>query len=267
MLNHDSQAMQGYHQAKRLHWNPRDLDFSQDHADWSTLGERERDGTLQLCTLFLVGEEAVTHDLAPLLIGLRRRGGHTEDEIFLATQLYEEAKHTEFFDRWLGEVPQALPSYADFLTPSYHALFLEKLPRTLDACLGDPSPLTLARACVVYHMIIEGVLAETGYHIFAQAMRTRGLFPGLLEGVTRVQQDEARHIAFGLHLIHTLVQQEPDIWPVLVTTLNDGLMLATGALAEAFAHWGDNVPFNLSPNDAIEFAARQFSKRLIALQR
>lgn len=265
-LKHETMAMVEYHKAKRLQWDPRELDFSRDQADWATLGEHERAGTLQLCTQFLVGETAVTHDLAPLLIGMRRRGGRLEDEIFLATQLYEEAKHTEFFDRWLTEVAQAEGDGEGELTPSYRALFLERLPRVLNACMDNPTSLTLALASATYHLIIEGVMAETGYHVFAQGMQRHGLFPGLMAGVHKVQQDEARHIAYGLSLLRGLIKEEPTIWPVVMGSLQEGLMLATGALSEAFARWGDKVPFGLSPNEALTFAARQFSKRLAALE-
>lgn len=265
-LKHQTMAMVEYHKAKRLHWDPRDLDFTRDQDDWETLGAHERAGTLQLCTQFLVGETAVTHDLAPLLIGMRRRGGRLEDEIFLATQLYEEAKHAEFFDRWLTEVAQAEGSWDEELTPSYRALFLERLPRVLNGCMEEPTPLSLALASATYHLIIEGVMAETGYHVFAQGMQRHGLFPGLMTGVHKVQQDEARHIAYGLSLLRGLVQEEPTIWPAVMASLQEGLMLATGSLSEAFARWGDNVPFDLSPNEALSFAARQFSKRLAMLE-
>lgn len=266
-LKHDTLPMIEYHKAKRLQWDPRQIDFSADHADWAALSELDRDGTLSLCNQFLAGETAVTHDLAPLLIGIRKRGGRLEDEIFLATQLYEEAKHTEFFDRWLHEVIGQEDEADEYLSPSYRTLFLERLPSTLNACLDEPSTLNLALASVTYHIIIEGVMAETGYHVFTQAMKRRNLFPGLLEGVKKVQQDEARHLAFGLYLIASLIEEEPTIWPALVIALNEGLMLATNTLSEAFARWHDKMPFDLSPNDVIQFAARQFMKRYAVLQR
>lgn len=255
-----------FHKAKRLHWNPQEIYFSLDHDHWTGLSERDRGGTLQLCSLFLIGEEAVTHDLAPLLIGVRERGGMIESELFLTAQLYEEAKHTEFFDRWLTEVAQQNESPASHVTPSYRILFLEKLPTALRACLHDTSPLTLARASVVYHMIIEGVMAETGYYLFTQAMAQRALFPGLLAGVQKVQQDEARHLAFGLWFIRAMVQADPAIWPALVATLNEGLMLATGALSEALFVWGNDMPFDIDTSDALAYAARQFTKRYTILE-
>ena len=60
---------------------------SQAHTAWS-LGS------------FYIGEERVTADLAPFLLA----APSGEVEMFLATQLVDEARHTAFFDRFGGEV-------------------------------------------------------------------------------------------------------------------------------------------------------------------
>lgn len=265
-LNPDVEALQLYHKAKQLHWDPAALDLTRDRADWAALDDREQGAARQLCSLFLVGEAAVTHDLAPLLIGLRRRGDREEALLFLAAQLYEEAKHTEFFDRWLNTVAAAGPP-EEFLSPAYETLFHQRLPNALNRCLEAHDPLTLARASATYHLIVEGVMAETGYHVFATALASRGLFPALLEGVAHVQQDEGRHLAFGLSLIRSLLREAPEIRPPLMADLYQDLALATTTLQEAFAIWEGDVPFGLDPNEAIEFASRQFSRRLAALER
>lgn len=44
----------------------------------------------------------------------------------------------------------------------------------------------------MYHVVVEGVLAETGYYGFGKALKSRGLLRGLVRGVEAVQRDEAR---------------------------------------------------------------------------
>lgn len=41
-------------------WDPADIDFSRDRADWEALTEREREYATRLCAEFIAGEEAVT---------------------------------------------------------------------------------------------------------------------------------------------------------------------------------------------------------------
>lgn len=61
-----------YHKAKSLLWDPCDIDLTADQRDWARLSDRERDIILRLSSQFLGGEEAVTHDLAPLPTAIRR---------------------------------------------------------------------------------------------------------------------------------------------------------------------------------------------------
>lgn len=137
-LDHTLLPLRDYHKAKRLLWNPQDLDFSQDQRDWAAMSERERDLLRRAIALFIGGEAAVTHDLAPLLIALKREGGHLEEEMFLTTQLFEEAKHVEFFDAVIVQVLGETPDASQIAGNNYQQLFAE-LTVALDALLTDPS--------------------------------------------------------------------------------------------------------------------------------
>jgi ribonucleoside-diphosphate reductase beta chain len=63
-LQRDALPMRLFEKAKRLGvWNPTDIDFGQDTADWRQLSLDEQDILLHLTALFQAGEEAVTLDL------------------------------------------------------------------------------------------------------------------------------------------------------------------------------------------------------------
>src|SRR5436305_6216675 len=93
----DSFPMRQYEKAKRLGvWNPADIDFRQDRADWETMDGERRKAILRLTARFLGGEEAVTLDLLPLVLAIARQG-RLEEEMFLTTFLFEEDEHTDSF--------------------------------------------------------------------------------------------------------------------------------------------------------------------------
>ncbi|MCS7056579.1 MAG: R2-like ligand-binding oxidase [Thermoflexales bacterium] len=264
MLDETLLPLSLYHKAKQLVWDPRDIDLSQDVRDWQRMGERERDIILRLSGQFMGGEVAVTHDLAPLLIAIRRQGGLLEEEMFLTTQLFEESKHVEWFDRWhsaMGAPAAAAPS------APYRQLFAVELPAALSRLLRDDSPHAQVEALATYHIIIEGVLAETGYYGYARALRDHGLMPATVRGVELVQRDEARHIAYGLYALDRLLRHEPALWDVLMNRLNALLPLALEVVNETFAPYGDDVPFGLDPSEFIAYAGEQFDHRLGALER
>jgi ribonucleoside-diphosphate reductase beta chain len=266
-LNHKLLPMIDYHKAKELLWDPRQVDCARDQRDWTTMSAAERDLILRVGALFHAGEEAVAHDLAPLLVAVRRAGGHIEDEFFLTTQIFEEAKHLEFFDRWFDEVVGGEVDLASFLGANYGAIFYQVLPEALNRVLIDNSALAQVEASAVYHMIIEGVLAETGYHGFYQALQGRSLLPGLVRGIELVQRDEARHIAFGVYFLQRHVQANPELWEVIEARLNELLPVALTIVGDVLIPYGDVLPFNLDVTEMVTYAGEQFNKRLHAIAR
>jgi ribonucleoside-diphosphate reductase beta chain len=266
LLDQTLLPMRDYHKAKRLLWDPQELDFDQDQRDWSAMSEREQTLITRALALFMGGEAAVTHDLTPLLIALKREGGRLEEEMYLTTQLFEEAKHVEFFDRVLRVTINQAATMEGIVGPSYAALFGD-LSAALDRLLTDGSREAQATAVASYHMIIEGVLAETGYYGIFTALRTRGLMPGLTRGLELVQRDEARHVAFGLYLLSRLLADDPGLWATVEAQMNKLLPLAHGVFIEVLAEFMPNIPFDLNLDDLVTYAGGQYMARLGVLER
>ena len=152
-------------------------------------------------------------------------------------------------------------------TGAFEALFLDALPAALNRLLHDDSPAARVSAVATYHVVVEGVLAETGYRGYARALRDHGLMPGTMRGIELVQRDEARHIAFGLHLLQSWLSADPSLWRVLEEQLNRLLPVALEIISEVFVPFGDDVPFGLQPSEFIAYAGEQLDHRLAALER
>ena len=267
-LDRESPPMRLYQKAKRLGiWDPAELDLTRDAADWDALSDLERKSMLQITALFQAGEEGVTLDLLPLIMVIAAEG-RLEEELFLTTFLWEEGKHVEFFRRVLDEVCRVDEDLHRFHTPSYRTLFYEELPAALGRLRDEPSPEAQVRASVTYNMIVEGVLAETGYHSYFLSLERRGLFPGLRAGLAHVKRDEARHIAYGVYLLSRLVAADEALWPVAQSRMEELLPLALAFIDETFADYPDRVtPFGVPLEEIVEFATSQFQKRLARIER
>jgi ribonucleoside-diphosphate reductase beta chain len=265
-LNRDLPPMRLYEKAKKLGiWNPSDIDFSKDRLDWMAFKDDEKDLIWLLLALFVAGEEAVTLDLLPLIEVIAREG-RLEEEMFLTTFLFEEAKHTDFFRRFLDEVCDAPVDLSRFHTDNYKTIFYEALPDALLNLKTDPGPAAQVRASVTYNMVVEGVLAETGYHAFFSMLERNDLMPGLRKGISLLKQDESRHIAYGVYLLSRLVAQNPGEWSSLEMHMNNLLPLAIGVIGDAFARY-EVVPFGLVEDDFVAYAMTQFSKRFERLEK
>lgn len=255
-----------YEKAKRLGvWNPRDIDFSKDINDWKVMGEKQQARLLQLISKFQAGEEAVTLDLLPLIMAIAREG-RLEEEMFLTTFLFEEAKHTDFF-RLLLDTLGVHEDLSKFHTPTHCKVFYEILPETMQRLITDSSSKAIADASVVYNMFVEGMLAETGYYAFKRILESTGQMPGLLEGIRYLQRDESRHIAYGTFLLQRLICEEPSLYPYIETRLTGFLPLALQINQEAAPSNGGDVSTNPIAEDIMAFSKKQYELRLEKLQR
>ena len=260
-----------WEKAKRLGtWNPADIDLTRDRNDWKDATDSERDLTLHVTTLFLSGEEAVTLDLLPL-IGVIAREGRLEEEMYLTSFLWEEAKHVDFFCRYLDEVMTDGGNLSRYHSDSYKAIFYDELPATMGRLRDDDSPVAQAEAAVTYNMVVEGILAETGYHGWYQILEQRRLLPGMSEGIGLVQKDESRHLRFGVYFISRLVAEYGDpIWEAVEKKMGELLIPATGVINDIFdyqeALYGE-VSFGLKRDDFVDYAVLRFQKRMDRIEK
>ena len=233
-LNRELPPTRLYEKAKRLGiWNPSDIDFAKDKQDWAGFTDEEKDLIWLLLSMFVAGEEAVTLDLLPLIQAIAQEG-RLEEEMFLTTFLFEEAKHTDFFRRFMDEVAEAGVDLSGYHGENYRQLFYEALPSALNALRADASPANQIAASVTYNMVVEGVLAETGYHAFFTMLERNDLLPGLRNGIGLLKQDESRHIAYGVYLLSRLIAEHPHEWDNLQMHMNTLLPSAIGVIGDAF---------------------------------
>src|ERR1700759_3669330 len=102
-INYASVPWKLWEKSKKLFWDPADLDFSQDADDWQEMSETARTVVAMSARGVMVGEEAVTMDIVPLLRCMSDLG-RLEDTMYLTMFAMEEAKHTDMFRRWFDAV-------------------------------------------------------------------------------------------------------------------------------------------------------------------
>jgi ribonucleoside-diphosphate reductase beta chain len=209
--------------AKKLHWDPADIDFSQDAKDWAAMPQEHRLMLAGLANGFMVGEEGVTLDIMPLMMAIADEG-RAEEAMFLTSFAYEEAKHVDFFHRWfqaIGADPLEMRAMAranqeamgiELGDPEQpNGLFESVLPRVMRRVITDRSPKAFLSCSVTYNQFIEGCLAIAGYRMWGQMFDAFGVMPGLRKGLEGVQADERRHIAYGTYLCRRILAAHPEL--------------------------------------------------------
>jgi ribonucleoside-diphosphate reductase beta chain len=271
-IDFDSVPMRLFQKSKKLGiWDPMMFDLTQDRLDWEASDQVRRDDLIGTTTLFQAGEEAVTLDLLPLVLAVARQG-RLEEEIYLTSFLWEEAKHTEFFRRWLDEVPRiAGQDLHEFIGPNYRTLFFEELPEAMGRLLTDQSNEALARALTTYNMMIEGVLAETGYHSYSKLLEAGRLFPGLAGALKLISRDETRHIRFGVYMLQLMIQQDGAMWDVVQRRMEELMPIVLGIVGPPPPEENVVIPeesvFAADPDEMTRFAMTQYQRRMHVLER
>ena len=259
-LNWDSLPLKLFAGGNAKFWNPADIDFSRDRADWERLNDDEHDFATRLCAQFIAGEEAVTEDIQPFMAAMREEG-RLGDEMYLTQFAFEEAKHTQVFRLWLDAVglTEDLHGYLDPL-PAYRQMFYDELPDSLNALSSDASPAAQIRASVTYNHVVEGMLALTGYYAWHKICVERNILPGMQELVRRIGDDERRHMAWGTFTCRRHVAADDANWGVFESRMNELMPLAIDATAQGFALF-DVLPFDLVQDEFTQYAADKGMRR------
>jgi ribonucleoside-diphosphate reductase beta chain len=191
---------------ERQNWRVHELDFSVDREHWLASPSEAQENMLWSLGSFYIGEERVTSDLAPFV----RAAPSGEIEAFLSTQLVDEARHAVFFDRYGAEVlaldgedlRSRMQEIQALMLPAWFDVFDGGLREISERIQANPHDFDLfVDGITVYHLIIEGVLATTGQRTILDYTEKHSLYPGFCKGFGLVEQDEHRHIAFGVRFL------------------------------------------------------------------
>jgi hypothetical protein len=259
-----------YARWERGNWCATEIDFSQDREDWNErFTDEQRRGALWLYTLFFHGEDSVADNLSPYIDAAPLE----EQKYFLATQQVDEARHAVFFHRFLHEVvgvgdgslAGGLRATAPELSWGHRTLF-RRLDRMADELRRDRSPRKLAAAVTLYHVVVEGTLAQPGQHIIEESLERLGLMPGFLEGMRQVAIDEQRHIAFGVKLLADLYKEDPQgIQDAIVDIIREVLQYTLSVPIPPGWDTSYTECFGYSMTDLYEEGARSNEARLRAV--
>jgi ribonucleoside-diphosphate reductase beta chain len=260
-LNWESLPLKLFAGGNAKFWNPADIDFSRDRADWDNLSDKERDYVTRLCAQFIAGEEAVTEDIQPFMAAMRAEG-RLGDEMYLTQFAFEEAKHTQVFRMWLDAIgmTEDLHGYLDGL-PSYRQIFYDVLPDCLNKLTADPSPAAQVRASVTYNHIVEGMLALTGYYAWHKVCVERSILPGMQQLIRHIGDDERRHMAWGTFTCRRHVAADDANWTVFENRMNELIPLALSLTQEGFALYEDPKPFDLNLDEFMQYSTDKGMRR------
>ncbi len=204
-----------YKRWEQGNWSAYDIDFSEDRNGWEALSDIQRRSAMWIYSMFYYGEDRVADTLAPYI-----NAAPTEEQsYFLATQQVDEVRHSIFFHRFFKEVigvggdsiQQTLSSTMPQLNWGYRGIF-DRLDLMAEELRKDRSLPKYAQAITLYHLIVEGSLAQPGQHFIEDFFASEETMPGFSVGMANVSNDEQRHIGFGVKVLSELLGEGNPGW-------------------------------------------------------
>ena len=253
---------------ERQNWRVHELDFSIDREHWLTSPREAQENMLWSLGSFYIGEERVTADLAPFV----RAAPTGEIEAFLSTQLVDEARHAVFFDRYGAEVLALdaedlrgrMLEIQSRMLPAWYDVFDGGLRDVADRIQARPDDFDLfVDGITVYHLIIEGVLATTGQRTILDYTENHSLYPGFCQGFGLVEQDEHRHIAFGVRFLRDAVADDPTRGAIVMRRVEELVPKACHVFVPPYVDSAEDfVTYGYHSSQVYGFAYRRLKRRL-----
>jgi ribonucleoside-diphosphate reductase beta chain len=223
------------------HWMPSEVPMGKDIETWKSngLSEDERLVIMRNLGFFSTAESLVANNIT---LAIFKFVTNAEARQYLLRQAFEEALHTHAFHyivesltldpaeifNMYNEIPAIhnkdafeMKLTADMLNPDFSTNTPEGTQKFLENLIG-------------YYIIMEGIFFYSGFAMILSFHRQNKM-TGIGEQFQYILRDETIHLNFGIDLINTIKEENPEIWTPEFTKHIIGLIKEAVELEYAYA--------------------------------
>ncbi|HEY8717752.1 ribonucleotide-diphosphate reductase subunit beta [Pengzhenrongella sp.] len=208
-------AMDLYNQAVSNTWFPNEIQLGEDLADFKRMTDEEKHAVTFLMSYFNPNELLVNKALA---FGVYPYINAPEAHLYLAKQMWEEANHCMSFEYVLETFPidrveaydshVSVPSMA--AKEAFQVAYIKRMTEQRLDITTTEGKRDFVRNLVAYNIILEGIWFYSGFMV-ALSFRQRNLLRNFGSLIDWVVRDESLHLKFGINLILTVLEENPDL--------------------------------------------------------
>ncbi len=212
-------AWEYYNNANANHWLPTEIGMQLDIEQWKSptaLTPDERHAFETVLGFFTTADSIAANNI---VIATYRQITSPEIRMYLLRQAYEEAIHThayQYIVESLGmDESKIFNMYRDRDAIYNKASFI----LSFNDGIFDPSFKTgtfandqkfLENLCI-FSLILEGIFFYSSFAVMFGFQRQHKL-TGSAEQIQYIMRDESMHLNFGLKLINTIKEENPELW-------------------------------------------------------
>lgn len=224
-------AAELYDQAVANTWFPHEVQLGEDLGDFERMSPAERHALTFLMSYFNPNELLVNKALA---FGVYPYVNAAEAHLYLAKQMWEEANHCMAFEYVLETFPiDRAAAYASHVDVPSMAAKEEFATRCIQRMTEQSLDITtvegkrdFVRNLVAYNIVLEGIWFYSGFMV-ALSFRQRNLLRNFGSLIDWVVRDESLHLKFGINLILTILEENPEVaTPEFAAEIRDTILHA-----------------------------------------
>ena len=199
-------------------WMPTEISMKDDIDQWKH-GDITDDEKLLVkrCLGFFAGSESLVGN--NLLLSAFRFVTDAECRQYILRQAFEESLHNltvvYICDSLDLDIEEVFTAYQTIPSIKAKDDFLMEITNDIAAPDFDASSKagkqSLLRNFLTYWVICEGTFFFSGFAMLL-ALGRQNKLQGVSDQIKYTLRDESSHIAFGIYLINTLIEQNPSIW-------------------------------------------------------
>ena len=231
-------AMDLYNQAVANTWFPNEVQLVQDLAAFEKLTDNEKHALKTVISYLNPNELLINKSLA---FGIYPYVNAAEAHLYLSKQMWEEANHFMTFEYIIETFPfdrqeiyaagygkKSLKDKSDFQTKYVGRMLNDKLDVTTTEGKKD-----FVRNLVAYNIVLEGIWFYSGFMV-GMSFRRRNLLRNVGSLLDWITKDENLHLTFGINLLLTILDENPDLQTQEFADEIRDLILQAVALEEAY---------------------------------
>ncbi len=212
-------AWNAYNVGNANHWLPTEIAMQKDIEQWRSptiLTDDERKALKTVLGFFTTADSIAANNI---VIAMYRHITSPECRMYLLRQAYEEAIHTHAYQYIVeslaldeGEIfnmyreVDAIYNKASFILSFNEGIF-------------DPNFKTgtfendqkFLENIAVFSLIMEGIFFYSSFAVMFGFQR-QSKMTGSAEQIQYIMRDESQHLNFGINLINTIKEEQPELW-------------------------------------------------------
>ncbi|MBI3459267.1 ribonucleotide-diphosphate reductase subunit beta [Candidatus Azambacteria bacterium] len=235
-------AWEAYNTGNANHWLPTEISMQQDIEQWKSktaLSDDERTALKIVLGFFTTADSLAANNV---VLAVYKHVTSPECRLYLLRQGYEEAVHTHAYQYIVESLGLDESEIFNMYRERQSIYNKDAFILSFNEGIFDPNFKTGTLAndqkflenIVVFSIIMEGIFFYSAFAVMFSLQRHNKLV-GSAEQIQYIMRDESQHLNFGINLINTIKEEQPELWTKEFQEKMIGLVKEAVKLEYAFA--------------------------------